>query len=97
MVSGDAPMSAFLPVRFHQEFLSVLNDLKFGDTSSLSTVKDYCSELHQLLKACLYVTHILKAMKPEKYLSVLNKPSFAGQTYQPLILSVNSCVPLWNR
>ncbi len=55
MVSGDAPMSAFLPVRYHAEFLSVLNDLKFGETSSLNTIKDYCSELHQLLKACMYV------------------------------------------
>ena len=52
MISGDAPISSFLPVRFHREFLDVLSDLKYGDTSSLSTVKAYCSELYGLLNAC---------------------------------------------
>ncbi len=52
MISGDAPLSAFIPCRFHRAFLDVLNDLKFGDLGSMDTVKSYCSELYNLLKVC---------------------------------------------
>ena len=50
MISGDNPLVAFLPTRYHREFQEVLHDLRFGDTSSLSGVKKYCSELHRLLQ-----------------------------------------------
>ncbi len=41
----------FLPL-FCRAFLDVLNDLMYGDTSSLWTVSNFCSEMHKLLTVC---------------------------------------------
>ena len=59
MICGDPPLTAFIPYRFNRPFLDVLKDLKDGDTSSLHTVNQYCSDLHKLLAVCSTEVEVL--------------------------------------
>ena len=52
-ISGDTALTAFIPLRYHREFLDVLKDIQYGDDSSLYLVKRYCGDLHSMLRAVL--------------------------------------------
>ena len=59
VLSGDAPVSAFVPPRFHAKFIAVCNTIKKGDKHDSKTLIDdmmnYCPEYAKLLYLTLQV------------------------------------------